>query len=245
MKWNWVSLADAELLSDEDKTTQITLSDDDDMASTIESYDGELATVTLQRGIKVGYNTVVLPFDLTAVQVQAVFGTGAVVYSYSENSANVNSAELYFTTVGSGAITANVPVLVKATAAATEKVIEGLTIEAPESDMKAEGTNFDYVGVYDQTTFADGDYFMATKNDVQQIFQSDGTDYAKPFRAYFQKKAAGNVKAALFIDGIATSIREINGDSIEVREIYNLSGQRMNKVQRGVNIVNGKKVLVK
>ena len=244
MKWNWVSLADAELLSDEDKTTKITLSDASDMASTITSNDGELATVTLQRGIKEGYNTVVLPFDLTAVQVQAVFGTGAVVYSYSENSANVNSAELTFTTVGSGAITANVPVLVKATAAATEKVIEGVTIEAPTSTI-AEGTNFDYVGVYDLTTFADGDYFIATKAGVQQIFRSNGTDSAKPFRAYFQKKSGGDVKANLFIDGVATRISDVNSVADEEENVFNLAGQRLNKAQKGVNIINGKKILVK
>ena len=244
--YNWVSLADAELLSDEDKTTKITLSDASDMASTIASNDGELATVTLQRGIKVGYNTVVLPFDLTAVQVQAVFGTGAVVYSYSEDSENANSAELTFTTLGSGAITANVPVLVKATSAATEKVIEGVTIEAPTTTA-AEGTNFDYVGVYDNTTFAAGDYFMATKDNVQQIFQSEGNnDTAKPFRAYFKKKGDAHVKATLLIDGVATSISEINGDNNDAAaKIFNLAGQRVQKAQKGIYIVNGKKVVIK
>ena len=244
--YNWVSLADAELLSDEDKTTKITLSDASDMASTIASNDGELATVTLQRGIKVGYNTVVLPFDLTAVQVQAVFGTGAVVYSYSENSENANSAELTFTTLGSGAITANVPVLVKATADATEKVIEGVTIEAPTTTPAVEGKNFDYVGVYDNTTFAEGDYFMATKDDVQKIFESNGTDTAKPFRAYFQKRVTAPVKATLLIDGVATSISEINGDNNNAAtKIFNLAGQRMQKAQKGIYIVNGKKVVIK
>jgi hypothetical protein len=27
------------------------------------------------------------------------------------------------------------------------------------------------------------------------------------------------------------------------KEIYNLAGQRLNKMQRGINIVNGKKIL--
>ena len=31
----------------------------------------------------------------------------------------------------------------------------------------------------------------------------------------------------------------------EAAEIFNLAGQRLQKAQRGVNIVNGKKVLVK
>jgi len=244
-QWNWVSLADAELLSDADKSTPITLSDANDMASTISSNDGELATVTLQRAIKVGYNTVVLPFDLTAVQVQAVFGSSSVVYDYSENSADVNSADLTFTTRGAGTITANIPVLVKATSATTENIIAGVIIDAPASTPVATGTNFDYLGVYDNTTFGAGDYFIATKAGVQQIFRSNGTDSAKPFRAYFQKKASGDVKANLFIDGIATRINDVNGIGDEEEDVFNLAGQRLNKAQRGVNIINGKKVLVK
>ena len=123
-------------------------------------------------------------------------------------------------------------------------MIEGVTIEAPTTTV-AEGTNFDYVGVYNNTTFAVGDYFMATKDNVQQIFQSNGTDTAKPFRAYFQKKTSNPVKAALFIDGVATAIEGINADVNNDAEIFNLAGQRMSKVQRGIYIINGKKVLVK
>ena len=243
---NWFSLADAELLSDEDKTTKITLDEASDMASTISSNDGELATVTLNRSIKVGYNTVVLPFDLTAAQVQAVFGAGSTVYSYSENSSDVNSAELSFTKVNAGTITANVPVLVQATSASTSNEIAGVTIESA-SDAKVEGTNFDYVGVYALTNLAEGDYFLATKEEFQYVFQSDGTDdSAKPFRAYFQKKTAAPVKAVLFIDGVATAIEAIDAQPAEQNgNIFNLAGQRVNKAQRGVYIINGKKVAVK
>lgn len=244
-KYQWVSLADAELLSDEDKTTKTTLDEASNMADEISDNDGELATVTWKRTIKAGYNTVVVPFDLTAVQVQSIFGAGSVVYGYSENSADVNSADLTFTTISSGAITANVPVLVKATVASTQKVIEGVSIEAPTSAVAVTGTNFDYVGVYDNTTFANGDYFMATQGGIQKIFESDGTDSAKPFRAYFQKKTVAPVKANLIIDGLTTNISEINSHVAEESIIYNLAGQRMSKAQRGVNIVNGKKVIIK
>ena len=212
------------------------------------------ADVTLKRTVKVGYNTVVVPFDLTADQVTAIFGAGAVVYGYSETSADASSAELTFNTVSAGTISANTPVLVKATAASTEKEITGVSIVAPETTVAAAGTNFDYVGIYSNTTLADGDYFLATKNDVQKIFQSNGTDTAKPFRAYFQKKTAGDVKAALLIDGVATAIEGINADDAQNAEIYNLAGQRLNNSQftihnsqlkRGIYIVGGKKVLVK
>ena len=53
------------------------------------------------------------------------------------------------------------------------------------------------------------------------------------------------VKAFLFEDDGATGIEMVNGQSSMVngQSIYNVAGQRMNKVQRGINIINGKKVL--
>ena len=49
----------------------------------------------------------------------------------------------------------------------------------------------------------------------------------------------------MFVDGIETAISEINGAAAENGAIYNLAGQRVNKAQKGVFIVNGKKVIVK
>jgi len=56
-----------------------------------------------------------------------------------------------------------------------------------------------------------------------------------------------NVKSFTFVfEDEATGIIETRpATREEVEAIFNLGGQRMNKMQRGVNIVNGKKVLVK
>ena len=214
----------------------------DDVAYTpVKTY----ANVTMSRTIKAAYNTVVLPFALTSAQVTSAFGENSKVYTFSENSANANSVELTFTE-GDGSISANVPVLVKATAASTEQTFDGVMIEVPTSEVQVAGTYVDYFGVYATTNLAAGDFFLATKEGVQQIFQSEGNnDTVKGFRAYFKTKTAG-VKAALFIDGVATSISEINGEVATVNgAIFNLSGQRVNKAQKGIFIVNGKKVILK
>ena len=44
-------------------------------------------------------------------------------------------------------------------------------------------------------------------------------------------------------DDDATGIVSTPGETEEGTVIYNLSGQRLNKMQKGINIVNGKKVL--
>ena len=240
-QYNWFSLADAELLSDEDKTTKVTLVETaSDLATIIEANDGELATVTMTRKIVEGPNAVVLPFDLTAAQVQNVFGTGAIVCAFSDEGADANSVTVNFNKVAAGTITANVPVVVKATKTSTEQVIEGVTIVKPATEAKVEGTYFNFVGTYAPMTVAAGDYFISSG----KLYKSTGATSMKAFRAYLQAKSeAQSVK--LNIDGVATAISEINADATESGVIYNIAGQRVNKAQKGIYILNGKKVLVK
>ncbi len=200
--------------------------------------DIEGANVTMARTSKIGYNTVALPFDLTEAQVKEVFGDEAEVYSFSDEG-DANNTTVIFTKTAT-AIEANVPVLVKATKAATEIAVDDVTVKTGAA--KVEGNNFDFVGNYNgQIKLAAGLWFVGD----DAIYKSEGNTNMKGFRAYFQAKdAVANVK--LFIDGIATSINEINGAAAkEQGTIFNIAGQRMSKLQRGVNIVGGKKVLVK
>ncbi|MCR5780306.1 MAG: hypothetical protein K6G70_07180, partial [Bacteroidaceae bacterium] len=221
------------------KTFDITLNETADMAAVIANKDGKPANVTMNRTIVAGFNTVAVPFDLTAEQVQAVFGEGTKVYAYSENSDDPNEATINFNLVTEGTITANVPVLVEATAASTTKTIENVVIkdEAPV----ATGKYINFEGVYAPTTVAAGDYFVA--NDA--IYKSTGATNMKAFRAFLNaKEAVGNVK--MFIEDTQTGIREFSPYPATTGErIYNLAGQRLNKLQRGVNIVNDKKIIVK
>ncbi len=96
----------------------------------------------------------------------------------------------------------------------------------------------------------------------------NGTATVKPFRAYFQlnnglqmaeesgsagyddfvPEGGGDVKAfAIDVEGGADGIRSIDNEQLTVNnaEMYNLAGQRLSRLQKGVNIVNGKKVMVK
>jgi len=87
------------------------------------------------------------------------------------------------------------------------------------------------------------DYVLGNDNN---FYQATVKNAMKAFRAYIKANEPSLVKALVIsLDGEATGIQSINGQSLNEGAIYNLAGQRMNKVQRGVNIVNGKKVLVK
>ncbi len=234
-QFGWVSIADAELLSDADKSTSVTYNEA--VANTIEDVD--VANVTMSRAIKEGYNTVVLPFSLTSAQVATAFGTGTEVYNFSETSDDSNDVTINFTK-GDGSIKANTPVLVKATAASSAQIFEGVQVEAPTADVQVGGNNVSFVGTYAPTTVAAGDYFVSGG----LLYKSAGSTNLKAFRAYIDAQEASSVK--MFIDGLETAISAINAEAeAEQGAIYNLAGQRVSKAVRGIYVKNGKKVVVK
>ena len=68
----------------------------------------------------------------------------------------------------------------------------------------------------------------------------------KANRAYLYIAKGGSVKGFTFGFDRADGIKAMENTSIaHDRPIFNLAGQRMSKMQKGINIVNGKKVVVK
>ena len=91
-------------------------------------------------------------------------------------------------------------------------------------------------------------YVLQTKGDGNQAFCLVTTTFtnSQPYRAYLTYEASAEVKVLNFVfDELPTSVKGIETSQNENAEIYNLAGQRLNKAQKGVNIINGKKVLVK
>ena len=86
-------------------------------------------------------------------------------------------------------------------------------------------------------------YILSTSGGANVGFYKDGASTIPGFKAYLPASSGTNVKFFSFEDDedAINSLFNENGDA----EIYNLAGQRINKLQKGVNIVNGKKVLVK
>lgn len=212
------------------------LSDTENVESSTEKHD----FITLNRNIVEGFNTVVFPFDLTAAQVKTLFGEGAVVYTYSEDSEDKNNITIELT-AGDGSIPANTPVLVNATRSTASNTLVGVTMKYNENPVVL-GKYIDFTGVYTTNqTIPEGDYFVN-----EALYKSNGNVSIKPFRAYFHvREEVSNVK--LKIGGtMVTGIDGINrSDVVKDDVIYNLLGQRVNKMQKGIYIVNGKKVVIK
>ena len=93
-------------------------------------------------------------------------------------------------------------------------------------------------------------YSMGKKDNKIGFYKfSGGTITLGANKAYLETPApVGAVKGFVFdIDDDPDAIGEINGQWSMVNggSIYNLSGQRLGKPQRGINIINGKKVIIK
>lgn len=99
------------------------------------------------------------------------------------------------------------------------------------------------IGTYPAIAAPVGCYVLQNQSGAVGFYQVDNvTPNVRGFRAYIPTQTSP-VKAFFFGDTEDAIQSVISGAASA--EIYNLAGQRVNKLQRGVNIVNGKKVLVK
>ena len=103
--------------------------------------------------------------------------------------------------------------------------VSGNELRASDEPIEANGTQ----------------YVLANVNGKVGFYKATGTIAAG--KAYLE--VAANIKAFYFDGDAETAINEVNGQSsmINGQSIYNLAGQRLSKMQKGINIVNGKKIL--
>ena len=100
-------------------------------------------------------------------------------------------------------------------------------------------------GVYTDTTAPVGSYVLQNQNGRVGFYQVQAgiQPWVRANRAYLTVPASANVKAFYMDD--ATAIQTVEELLSGKAEIYDLAGRRQQKLQKGINIVGGKKVLVK
>lgn len=175
-----------------------------------------------------------------------VFNAPAVLYV-----GDTGYATLFDTTSGyelSGDVKAYVAVLnntwldlteVKVVPASTPVVLKGTYYNKVAANLPAISVPNDLKGAATDIE-ADGTmYVLAKVEDKVGFYKAEGTIAAG--KAYYQ--STSGVKAFYFEGGDATGISDVNVNLNEDNAIYNIAGQRLQKMQKGINIVNGKKVL--
>ena len=93
-----------------------------------------------------------------------------------------------------------------------------------------------------------GEYILARKSGKIGFYPvGEGSTYTcAQYKCYLVVSNDQTAPKALYFepDGTTTDINAILGND-EPAEIYSISGQRLNRLQKGVNIVNGQKIVVR
>lgn len=111
---------------------------------------------------------------------------------------------------------------------------------------KSTGNQFNGVDV---STDQDGitHYMLSYGQHKLGFYKMNSAMVLSPNKAFIALQSNSSAKALRFVfqDDMPTGINDVNADDSHNDKIFNLSGMRLNKMQKGINIVNGKKILVK
>lgn len=200
---------------------------DQGSAWTVIPVDGDIcATYTEIEVGAAGYATTV-----QATDVQMAAGLEAYAGTVNGNYVVLNKV--------AGAVPANSPVIVKVEVAGEYipgKYILGITEGAAALE------NNDLKGSVTETVEADGSQYVLAQPAGEEVgfYQAEAGTIIEAGEAYVQVEGS-SARAFIITEG-TTGIKALN-TGIEDSHIYNLAGQRLNKAQKGVNIIDGKKVM--
>lgn len=203
------------------------------------------------------WNTLCLPFEVSATQLaettNPLYGATIKELDTSADGSGFDAATgkltLKFTTATS--IDAGKPYIVKwegSSGSVNPVVFNGVTISSTSpTSITSNDNKVSFVGTYSPVPLE--------KDNTSNLYMGAGSTLYYPkvdgfsinsFRAYFHIDPSASVKGFVmdFGEDDATSI-DHSTLNIEHSEgaIYNVAGQRLNTMQKGINIVNGKKIL--
>ena len=156
-------------------------------------------------------------------------------------TAKVNGNYLTLTAIEGTIIPAKTPVILKGAEGIYEmKVTADDASAIADNDLQAS----------EETTNPDGTHYVLGFENAEVGFYQAAIGLSgkwnymiTPGKAYLVVTEGAGVKGFTFTND-ATGIEMVNGQSSMVNgSIYNIAGQRLNKIQKGINIMNGKKIL--
>ncbi len=213
--------------------------------------------VTLKRTLygDGGWNTLCVPFSLTAAQVKAAFGNDVELRKLS----SIEGTTLKF--VSTDIITAGEPCLIKVAKDGSTYNFEGVATIAVANNkdytFSMVSGDIQFLGIYSpmdvvtENPAGPSTGYYAFLGEGNKFFKAQAETKMKGFRAFFlvPNNVPSNALKAV-IDGTATGIEDLVIDGVKANgRVYNLNGQyvgnSLNGLQPGLYIQNGKKIVVK
>ena len=208
------------------------------------------------------WNTLVLPFDMTAEQVKAAFGNDVQLADFTghevEEDADENVVGIQVNFDAVTAIEANRPCLIKVSQNMTSFTLDGVDIIPSDEpvnavvDKRREWSKL--IGTYVASTEVP-EYCLFLNSD--KFWYSTGATMMKAYRAYFDfsevltEVEAAESKIRFVVDDEVTSIDGIPSAADKMGAVYNLNGQLIgsdvdvNSLPAGIYIKDGQKIVVK
>ena len=255
----------------EDVTFTVTIGDPadthvvlDETSTTAPVASGGAVDIMVKRTIKANeWSTLVLPFNMTEAQVKEALGSDVQLAEFEDYEAeydaddNVTGLTVNFVATDlSEGFYGNYPYLVKTSKDITEFLVTA-TIDPDEEDAVAEFTNGktgpkkevygSLIGTYHAGDAIPNNGLFLSGN---KFWYSAGATKIKAFRAYFMLNevlsGVAEAKVRFMVDEDAAAIEGITPD-MENGVWYTLDGRQLNgkPTEKGVYIVNNKKVLIK
>ncbi len=221
----------------------LTLTETDNDVLILENEEAD-ANVTVSRTLIAdgGWYTLCVPFDVDDVTATPL--KDAEVRQYGSMTGSTMNFE------ATTSLKAHHAYLVKPTADITNPVFEDVKIVL-DGDNTTDGSDgYSFVGVVTQKKLnTDGtNLFLGDNYKFYVPTEDDCT--IKALRGYFVVPEGAASKMAINIDGETTAISGLHTDALQSNgKVYNLNGQYVgtdvNTLQKGIYLMNGKKLIVK
>lgn len=224
-----------------------------------EATDDEV-NVQVKRTISAGnWNTICLPFAMTAEQVTDAFGTDVKLADFTgytatedDETGGVTGLVVHFKKVEpTEGMEANHPYLMKVSEAITSFTVDGVTLE-PEEDPTVAAIKrtkkqwSEMIGTYAVITLDEQMLFLSGN----KFYYSDDHVTMKGYRAYFDfydvlTDVENGVKLNIMVDGEETHIGDVKHERVNSEKCFDLMGRKVRQATKGVYIMDGRKVMVK
>ena len=214
------------------------------------------ANVRVRRTIQAGeWSTICLPFAMTEEQCKEAFGDDVQLGDFTaweseeDDDGNIVAIKVTFGDISS--IEANHPVIIKTSVDLAEFTVDGVDIEVEDEPTvqvgKKKAERGYFIGTYMAgTEVPENDLFLSDN----KFWYSKGLTKMKAFRGYFEfadvltEVEEASARINIFFDE-PTGVRPVSHTSAEEDCYYNLAGQRVESVRKGLYIKNHQKVFVK
>lgn len=213
-------------------------------------------SISLNRKLVKGvWNTICLPFDVSAAQAKSVFGADVRIAALNAES---KGNTLMFDNKTAEGIKAAVPYLIMPSEVKADNQYEFYNVSIkPENAAQASAVSthdgFVFKGIYNKVDITQDinkpESYAAFLGANNTLFKAKANSTTKGFRAYFViPNSTATSALRVVVDGNATSIKNINCGVVESDDaVYNLQGQRVDarSLMPGLYIKAGKKFVVR